>query len=220
LTTNPTTFPTSIAVPYYDPRTALNEQFPTAVDTFDSVTWAIPSITEGQSYKVEHGVLSATDFPGEANDRGWPTLNVNAPNAYAEASFTFQQCVPGDYAGLVIRSNPADPPSGYALELSCDGYWRFIRHEPNAPSEQLTPWAFSQSAHTGPGASNRVGIWTLESQFGAYINGRLVAALEYAPHPPEDGAVALYVQSTSNNTLQVSFDDFALWPLGSLFPPP
>jgi len=165
----------------------------------------------GASYSIQDGKLVGTDNVAQEG-LYWSYTSVQSGRLYAEISATNGDCISKDAVGLVIRIDPEQTPSGYALEVSCDGAWRLIRFRPagGATATQVD-WTPSDVIRTGKDATNRLGIWGYDGKFYIFINGFQVGEHWDAGMPWAYGYFAAYVRAEYTYPLSATFDDFAFW---------
>jgi hypothetical protein len=195
-----------------DPRHILDLASPDHVDYFDEPdTWSRFETEGVAAYYMQDGHLVGLDAEPEERYIYWSFTFVQAGNTYAEVSTTNGDCIGKDSVGFVIRVDPETTPSGYALEVSCDGSWRFRRFRGNRTPEEFTEWLPSDLVNTGLGAVNRLGIWAYQGEFVPFINGVAVDEIQDADFPWAMGYFALYVRASQTFDLTATFDDFAFW---------
>jgi hypothetical protein len=205
------------ATPFYvtneeDPRAILDLPNPTHNDFFDDPnTWYRYDDDGYAAYEVDDGQLEATDYSGRDRPIYWSYTSFSSGNVYAEISATFGECYSRDVVGFVIRVQPEQTPSGYGLEVSCDGAWRFRRLRPAQVPFEMVDWTSSDLIQTGEGGENRLGIWGYRGQFYLFINGTQVGEARDSSYTYELGYFAAYVQSQEAEPLRATFDDFAYW---------
>ena len=208
--------PTPFMVSSDDPRTILNLANPDYTDFFnDPKTWYTYGTDKSSGkaeYKIEDGKLIGTDFDAEDKGLYWSYTSAQSGRVYAEISTTNGDCAARDAVGLVIRVQADVTPSGYAMEVSCDGAYRFIRfREAGRPTATLIDWAPSGAIQQGLGAVNRLGIWGYDGNFYLFINNTMVDHFFDNGMPYAYGFFAAYVRSQVTYPLSASFDDFAFW---------
>ncbi len=194
-----------------DPRAILDLANPDHTDYFiNPDTWYDYEVA-GAAYSVQDGKLVGTDKVAQ-DGLYWSYTSVQSGRLYAEVSATNGDCISKDAVGLVIRIDPDQTPSGYALEVSCDGAWRLIRFRPagGATATQVD-WTPSDVIRTGKDATNRLGIWGYDGKFYIFINGFQVGEHWDAGMPWAFGYFALYVRAEYSYPLSATFDDFAFW---------
>ncbi|NIS82455.1 MAG: hypothetical protein GTO14_20110, partial [Anaerolineales bacterium] len=158
-----------------DPRSILNLNIPYASDSFDGKTWGEHDHANA-TYDLEDGHLLGIDHEPEERFIYWSLYTEYAPaDPYAEVSATNGDCVAKDSVGFVIRVQADETPSGYALEISCDGSYRFRNHHGSKAADELIPWTPSDVINTGANATNRIGLWGYKAKFHLFINGQQVA---------------------------------------------
>lgn len=205
----PTPTPLTIIDPN-DPRAALNLSRPDHIDYFDTPDNWFDYSNEQVTYHVEDGRLLGIDHQPGSPTIYWTFNSLQAGNVYAEVTATNGDCIERDAVGFTIRLDPEATFAGYGLEVSCDGAWRF-RLFRGGGAEPLVDWTPSEVIHTGPYASNRLGIWANQGVFVIFINNTQVgdAADEQWTH--KMGYFTLYVLASRTYDLHATFDDFAFW---------
>jgi hypothetical protein len=210
--------PTPFSVSSDDPRTILNLANPDYTDFFNNIkTWYTYTAEDSSGkaeYRIEDGKLIGTDFDAEDTSLYWSYTSAQSGRVYVEISATNGDCAAHDAVGLVLRVQANVTPSGYGMEVSCDGAYRFIRfREAGRPTATLIDWSPSGAIQQGLGATNRLGIWGYDGNFYLFINNTQVAHF-YDGGMPEGysyGFFAAYVRSQVTYPLTASFDDFAFW---------
>ncbi len=194
-----------------DPRAKyLDLANPDYVDYFNNPETWFDYVSENASYEVVNGKLIGTDLDALNTGIWWSYTSVQSGRVYAEISATNGDCEARDAVGLVIRIEPDITPSGYTFEVSCDGAYRFIRLSPGN-SVTLIDWTPSDAILTGPGATNRLGIWGYDGKFYLFINGVQVTDYWDSGMLSSFGYFAAYVRSQVTWPLTATFDDFAYW---------
>ena len=214
LTIDPT--PTPFSVSSDDPRTILNLANPDYTDFFNNPkTWYTYDSEESNGkaeYQIEDGKLIGTDLDAEDTGLYWSYTSAQSGRVYVEISATNGDCAARDAVGLVLRVQANVTPSGYAMEVSCDGAYRFIRfREAGRPTATLIDWTPSGAIQQGLGATNRLGIYGYDGKFYLFINNTQVADFFDNGMPYSYGFFAAYVRSQVTYPLSASFDDFAFW---------
>ncbi len=212
-TLGPTPSATPLPLPPGDPRTGLNLASPHYQDDFSNrLTWIGPS-SQAAENEFEDGRLRATDRRPDAYI-WWSTTvpEANAGNLYAEVTATIGGCAGKDGYGLAVRVGGPHLDSGYSLEFSCDGAYRF--REFNAGFVRiLQDWAPSEAIRLGPNATNRVGILARGQTLVAVANGVVIGQIDGAVFGV--GTFGLFASADHSPEVTVHFDDFALWWLRS-----
>jgi len=208
--------PTPFMVSSDDPRTILVLSNPDYTDYFnDPKTWYTYGVDQSNGkaeYKIVDGKLVGTDFDAEDKSLYWSYTSFQSGRVYVEISATNGDCAARDAVGLVMRVQADVTPSGYALEISCDGAYRFIRfREAGRPTATLIDWTPSGAIQQGLGATNRLGIWGYDGKFYLFINNTQVDDFFDSGMPYAYGFFAAYVRSQVTYPLSASFDDFAAW---------
>jgi hypothetical protein len=195
-----------------DIRTSLDLAAPDFVDYFnEEIHWFDWSDPEKATYAYADGVLQGTDHVPEEYYNWWSYSDRFAGNVYAEISATNGNCVDKDAVGLVIRVDQEKAAGGYALEVSCDGHWRAVRHRIGKTREIMLDWQPNDVIETGEGATNRLGIWGYQPEFEFFINGVKVGEVNDPNYSYTRGIFAVYVHALYTYDLSATFDDFAYW---------
>jgi hypothetical protein len=197
-----------------DPRAILDLGDPDYIDYFDVADKWFDYDTPGRAaYGVADAKLWGLDYEPEELYSWWSYTDKQTDLVYAEVSATNGDCVGKDAVGFVIHSSPETAAGGYALEVSCDGAWRFLKHRVGKMPHELIEWTPSNAIQTGKDATNRLGIWDHFGKFYFFINGVMVGEGRDTPHQYPGGAFALYVKAAQTYNLKAWFDDLASWEL-------
>ena len=204
--------PTPFTVPADDIRSNLDLAHPSRFDDFDNPqTWFDYDTPGRAAYWVTEGKLFGLDYEPE-EVFVWETYTDTASgNVYTEVSATNGDCIGRDAMGLVIRVDRQAAAGGYSLEVSCDGAWRFRLHQIGSDQVDLVEWTDSDAIHTGPGATNRLGLWGYQARFRMYVNGQEVGEYWDTRYHHSYGTFALYTRASQTYDLTGTFDDFAYW---------
>jgi len=195
-----------------DPRVQLNLAQPDYFDYFDKPDTWFDYDTQGRgAYQFEDGRLLGIDYEPEELNAWWSYTGRQSGNVYAEITATNGDCIGKDSVGLAIRVNPESGAGGYALEVSCDGHWRFRRHRPGKEPVEIVEWTPSDAIETGKDAANRLGIWGYQGAFVLFVNGQQVGEPADPTYPYTYGMFAVYVRASQTFDLSATFDDFAYW---------
>ncbi len=208
--------PTPFSVASDDPRIILNLANPDYTDFFNNPkTWYTYGADQSNGkaeYKIEDGKLIGTDLDAVDTGLYWSYTSAQSGRVYVEMSVTNGDCAARDAVGLVLRVQADVTPSGYAVELSCDGAYRFIRfREAGRPTATLIDWTASDAINQGLGATNRIGVWGYDGKFYLFINNELISDFFDNGMPYSYGFFAAYVRAQVTYPLTASFDDFAFW---------
>ena len=207
----PTPTPVAVFVEE-DIRAVLDLEEPVHFDYFDDdSTWFDVDRPGKAAYWFEAGYLMGRDYEPEEHYTWWSTAEKQSGNLYVEVSATNGDCIAKDAVGLAIRVDPETIAGGYSLEVSCDGHWRFRRHQIGSDPTDLILWTADAAIVTGPWASNRLGLWAYMDDFAFFINGQQVGELNDPQYPYTYGTFALYVRASRTYDLTAAFDDFAFW---------
>ncbi len=195
-----------------DVRNALDLGAPDYVDYFDDPEAWFDYDTAGKAaYRFDGGRLIGVDYEPEEQFAWWTYSSRPAGNTYAEVSATNGDCIAKDAVGLVIRVDEAQAAGGYALEVSCDGHWRYVRHRIGKQAEIVIDWTPAESIRTGAGATNRLAIWGYQRELIFFVNGVWVGESTDSNYSYKQGLFAVYVRAHQTYNLTASFDDFAFW---------
>lgn len=195
-----------------DVRLVVDLEKPDVVDTFDDkATWFDFDTAGRAAYRFEDGRLTGIDYEPEERYSWWSYSERESGNLYAEITSTIGECAGKDSVGFVIRVDPQSAAGGYALEVSCDGHWRFRRHRQGKQAVDLTEWTPFEQIRPGPQAVNRLAIWAYENRFVLFVNGYQVEEIFDRGNSYTYGRLAVYVRASETSNLTASFDDFKLW---------
>ncbi len=195
-----------------DPRSQLDLAHPDHVDGFDRPDAWFDYDTDGRAaYWVADGKLNGIDYEPEEIYTWWSNNDTASGNLYAEVSATNGDCVGRDSLGLVIRVDRDANAGGYSLEVSCDGAYRFRLHQIGGEQVDFIEWTESDAILTGPGATNRLGVWGYQARFHLFINGVEVGEYWDTSYRHQYGMFALYVRASQTYDLGGTFDDLAYW---------
>lgn len=195
-----------------DVRSILDLAHPDGVDYFDTQgTWFDFDTTGVAAYRMEEGHLLGIDYQPEELYTYWSYTDRSSGNTYAEVSITNGDCINKDSAGLVIRVDSDTASEGYALDVACDGNWRFRRHRQGQEPIELVEWEAAPGIQTGKDATNRLGIWGYAGRFVLFINGAQVGEVVDQNNSYTYGQFAVYVRASQTFDLTAAFDDFAFW---------
>jgi hypothetical protein len=207
-----TATPTAPRVPEDDPRSILDLEHPDHVDYFDNPDAWFDYDTSGRAaYWVADGKLFGVDYEPDEIYTWWTNTDTASGNVYAEVSATNGDCTGRDSLGIVIRVDRDASAGGYSLEVSCDGAYRFRLHQIGGDQVEFIEWTESDAVHTGPGATNRLGLWGYQARFRLYVNGQEVAQYWDTEYHHSYGTFTLYTRASQTYDLTGTFDDFAYW---------
>lgn len=207
-----TTTPTALSLAADDPRAVLDLDNPDHVDYFDNPEAWFDYDTDGRAaYWVADSKLFGIDYEPEEIYTWWTYTDTASGNVYAEVSATNGECIGRDSLGLTIRVDRDSAAGGYSLEVSCDGAFRFRLHQIGGDQVEFIDWTESDAVNTGPGATNRLGLWGYQARFRMYINGVEVGQYWDTHYRHTYGTFALYTRASQTYDLAGTFDDFAYW---------
>ncbi len=195
-----------------DPRSLLDLSNPDHYDFFDDpTTWFRYDDPDYASYAIADGQMTGIDYVAGDRPIYWSYTSFPSGNVYAEVSATLGDCFGRDAVGFVIRVQPEQTPSGYAMEVSCDGAWRLRRLRQDQTPFEMVDWTSDERIQTGPDGTNRLGIWGYRGEFVLFLNGEQVGAALDSGYTYSLGYFAVYVQSQEAYPLTATFDDFSYW---------
>jgi hypothetical protein len=192
-----------------DPRYGLNLASPDYHDNFSSeTTWSGPNFA-GAVNIWDDGRHSATDNFADQYI-WWSTTKdeLDTGNLYAEISVEMGDCSGKDGYGFAVRVSGEMRNSGYALEFSCDGFYR-IRKLIVGSVVTLIDWTSSEIIERGPNSVNRMGFLADGNQLYVFANGEVLDQVEDGDLT--SGNFGLYANAANTPALTVYFDDFSLW---------
>lgn len=200
-----------------DVRRNLDMSAPDYFDYFDvEGTW-FDFDNEGRaSFSFADGSLIGIDYEPEELYTWWSYSERQSGNLYTEINVTNGDCIDKDSVGLAIRVDLETASRGYSLQVSCDGNWRLRRHRAGQGPLNLSEWAPSELINTGPGETNRLGIWAYLNRFVLFINGVEVGEVFDPNNSYSFGSFAVYVNAYLTYDLAANFDDFAFWHVKAL----
>jgi hypothetical protein len=196
-------------LPAGDPRTGLNLALPDYRDEFgNDLTWVGPSF-EGATNEVEAGRLHTVDHRADAYI-WWSTTSpeIDSANLFAEVTAVVEACAGRDAYGMAVRVSGYGFNSGYALEFSCDGHYRFRKFLGGTVSV-ISDWAPSPAIRPGPNSTNRMGFLANGPNLYAVANGQVIGQAQ--DFDLTAGNFGLFASAEATADLSVSFDDFSLW---------
>jgi hypothetical protein len=195
-----------------DVRSFLDLSQPDYYDYFDDPATWFDYDTQGRAaYRFEDGQLVGIDYEPEELYTWWSYTDRQSGNLYTEISITNGDCVGKDSVGIAVRVDPDQAAGGYALEIACDGHWRFRRHRIGKQPIDMTEWTSAAVINTGAGATNRLGIWAYRTRFVLFVNGQQVGEVFDPNYSYSYGSFAVFVRASQTFDLTATFDDFALW---------
>ena len=204
--------PTPPRVAEDDARAILDLAHPDHFDYFDNPDAWFDYDTPGRAaYWVADGKMFGIDYEPEEIYTWWSYTDAASGNVYAEVSATNGDCVGRDSVAMAIRVDRDAAAGGYSLEVSCNGAYRFRLHQVGADQVEFIDWTESDAIHTGPGATNRLGLWGYQGRFRLYLNGEQVAEYWDTSYHHTYGTFALYTRASQTYDLTGTFDDFAYW---------
>jgi len=204
--------PTPLRVAEDDARAILDLAHPDHADFFDNpVAWFDYDTAGRAAYWVADGKLFGIDYEPEEIYTWWTNTDTASGNVYAEVSATNGECIGRDSLGMAIRVDRDANAGGYSLEVSCDGAYRFRLHQIAGDQVDFVEWTDSDAIRSGPGATNRLGLWGYQGRFRLYLNGEEVAEYWDTSYRHTYGTFALYTRASQTYDLTGTFDDFAYW---------
>lgn len=117
-------------------------------------------------------------------------------------------------AGLVLRADPTTPGNKYVFFISPDGTYNFARHDDGSfynngwTDLTLTPFASSNTIHTGKGATNTLTVIAKGSTFTLFINGQQVETVSDQSNPFTSGWIGLMVEGAD---MEAAFNNLLVY---------
>jgi len=117
------------------------------------------------------------------------------------------QLLRGDIYGIVFRLSPASK-TFYILEISSQGYYRFVRASGNNPLNWLVliDWTYSSSLLTGYGQTNTFLIIATGAQFRFYMNKQLLVTT-FTDYAYSAGMIGFLVGGDSSGGTEAIFNN-------------
>lgn len=194
-----------------DVRSILDLSNPDYVDYFDDPETWFDYDFDNAAYFVTDSHLFGKDPNPEDTATYWSFNDPASGNVYAEVSATNGDCIGKDAVGLTVRIDREHSPSGYSVEVSCDGAFRFRHHRETKYPSELVDWTPVEVINTGKEAVNRIGLWGYQGKFYFFINGQQVGEYFDSGYKDAYGVFSLYVRAAQTFDLTATFDDFAFW---------
>ena len=129
-------------------------------------------------------------------------------NIFSDVVITAQaQLVYGDVYGIVFRLRP-DSRDFYVLEISSQGYYRFVRAIGSNPLNWLVliDWTYSSAILNGYGQTNTFLIVATGTQFRFYMNKQLLVTT-FADDAYTSGLIGFLVGGDSNGGTEAVFSN-------------
>jgi hypothetical protein len=192
-----------------DPRSSLSA--PTWVDDFeDQSDWALYSDDHARFEIAPEGLKMIAFNPDFFNS--WVLSWRNAKDLYLETTGTFGSCAGRDSYGLMIRSKGGDKGyTGYLFGVSCDGRYS-LRSWDGETMTTIVGWTSDENLHSGPEATNRVGIMADGDRLRLYANGEFLMQIKDASHGDE-GLFGLFVSSAQTANFNAVIEEISFWNL-------
>ena len=183
-------------------------------DTFNNTTgWQTYQTSDG-SATLSGGRLTLAAPESSAN-----MISLRAGpvplDYYAEITTSTSLCRGKDSYGLVYRADGAG--SMYRLIVSCDGFLRVERWQPNAAAA-VQDWTPSGQIPTAGPQELRLGLWLVGSEARIFVNDVYQFAVR---DPLLDGLqVGVFLHSTGANAATVSFSNLVVNAITGYVPSP
>jgi len=132
-------------------------------------------------------------------------------NFYLEGIFQTVNCSGYDHYGLVARAPNYTDGYGYYVGFSCNGQF-IVDIWDNTGLSTIINWTTDSHILTGPGQTNRLGVWMKGNEVKLYANGFLIKEFTDSSITSA-GHIGIYggAVDTSNFTFKVT--DIAQWNL-------
>lgn len=201
-TPTPSPFPTPVVSPTADMRPGIGELL--LEDDFSEAAFWPTSTNADGSARISNGrmnlVLNAT--------RSYLFSTRTTPifgDFYAEITATTNFCNGDDEYGLLVRALDGDH---FRFGLSCDGRAKVDRFHNGSLSRQVG-WISSRTIPSiAPGAS-RLGVWAAGGQLHFFVNDMYLFSV--TDSLLFQGAVGVYVHTSSEQDVSVSFSNLMVW---------
>jgi len=190
-----------------DQRHGLEYDAPSVYDDFSvRYRWGEPWY-EGAYIYWENDSLHAVDHWTD-NYVMWSTSLLEAGDFYVEITAYIETCEGNDSYGIAGRINGDLVNSGYTLEFSCDGAYRF-RKFIGGSVISLIDWIPNPSISAGSNQENRIGLLARGNNLYAYANDTFLGGIVDPTF--RSGLFGLFSNALQTEDLSVIFDDFRLW---------
>lgn len=210
-TVTPTSTPTLTLTPTLDPGDpVLSLGYPTFDDKFNGTTNFYQYDGSAASYTILDGKMELI----AKNDNSYETWSLSwgdMEDFYLEATGTFgPDCAGKDRYGMIFRA--PDTSQGYIITISCDGSYRLSTYE-SADEDYtiLKGWASSSHINSGPGATNRLGIWVKDTLLAGYVNG--IKVFEITDDTFSKGRMGVVVAASSTPGFTANLTRVVYWNL-------
>jgi len=193
--------------PEDDLRSGLEYNAPSVFDDFgERYRWGEPWY-EGAYIYWQDEALHAVDHWTD-NYVMWSTSLLEARDFYVEINARIGECSGNDSYGIAGRINGDLVNSGYTLEFSCDGAFRF-RKFVNGSVISLIDWIPDPAILAGSNQENRIGLLARGNRLAAYANDVYIG--EITDPAFHSGLFGVFANALQTEDLTVVFDDFRLW---------
>jgi hypothetical protein len=180
---------------------------PTWVDTFDNANnWTLIN-NDYTVWEIKNGSLAITGLQAGDIDRWGMSKHPPVKDFYLEIKAkTGGKCRAFDAYGVIVRAPDSD--AGYVFGLSCNGEYRLYKWD-GIDFKGIQGFTPSKYIHTGPFATNRLGIMARGDSLKLYANGHLLG--EFSDPYYTEGMFGLYVGPLYTAKFRVMIDEIALW---------
>lgn len=209
LTSTPAPQPTETALsfPEDDARFGLSYDSPSVVDDFSvRYRWGEPWFPGAVIYWQDASMV-AVDYLTD-NYVMWSTSLLEARDFYVELTARIDECEGDDSYGLAGRIGGDLVNSGYTLEFSCEGAYRF-RKFVNGSVISLVDWIPNAAINAGSDQENTLGFLARGDRLVAYANGTYLG--EITDRDFSTGLFGMFANALQTESLTVVFDNFRLW---------
>lgn len=208
-TAGPSPTTTMIPLDENDPRSSLDLSVPDFLDNFSiRHRWGEFLFPEAASITIDAESLHAIDHYPDTF-LWWSATDIQAANFYTSVATRFEDCAGKDSIGMAFRVHGTNNESAYTAEVACDGNLRIRRFPGDSPPVVLYDWQTHSDIHTGPGATNELGVSARGGLIQIFVNNTLLAELE--DYNYFVGTFGLFVNSYETHDLSAFFDDFRYW---------
>ncbi|MCS7247721.1 MAG: NBR1-Ig-like domain-containing protein [Anaerolineales bacterium] len=184
----------------------LNLGTPTWRDTFKNASnWYLLK-TAYTEFRVKDGALVMEATPGGSDEWGLAT-HTAIQDFYMEVEFrTGEKCSGKDRYGLLFRA--PSPNAGYVFGFSCEGRYRLYRWD-GRNYNPLQEWTPSPAILSGPGQTNRLGVWAEGATLKLYANEVLLTELSDSTYLK--GRFGLFIAAVESDPFKVFVEEIAYW---------
>jgi hypothetical protein len=173
-------------------------------DSFSSADVWNTAVSDLASVDVSNNQLTIAVQPGISDFS--MRQNVTFNDFYAEITAQPRLCRGTDEYGLLFRA--PNNVAYYRYVILCDGKVRVDRFSIKTP-HLLLPAISSADVPPGAPGEVRLGVWAAGSEFHFFLNDHYQFSVSDKNYPA--GAIGVFVQSTGDTPVTVSFSDLEIY---------